>query len=204
MKLNLGCGPQVPEGWINVDYAFGARLATKPLFRALNKRLKFFAVDWHDSIFIHNLTERFPWSDGAVHTIYSSHTLEHLSREEGLFFLRESHRVLKTGGIIRIVVPDLAAFVNKYLSGELRANDFVERLGVLYEKKSSTLKTRLGSFIQFPHKCMYDTQTLLAILEEIGFKASSRKPFNSNIQDIQNVELEIRTVDAVIVEGKKE
>jgi predicted SAM-dependent methyltransferase len=134
MKLNLGCGPQVPAGWINVDYAFGARLAAKPLFRSVNKRLKLFAVDWNDSIFIHNLTERFPWRDGTVHTVYSSHTLEHLSRQEGLFFLRESQRVLKPGGIIRIVVPDLVAFVNSYVKGDIRADSFVESLGVLYKK----------------------------------------------------------------------
>jgi len=30
MKLNLGCGNQVVEGWVNVDYALGARFAKIP------------------------------------------------------------------------------------------------------------------------------------------------------------------------------
>ena len=27
MKLNLGCGSHAPHGWVNVDYALGARFA---------------------------------------------------------------------------------------------------------------------------------------------------------------------------------
>ena len=58
-------------------------------------------------------------------------------------------------------------------------------------------------FITFPHKCMYDTETLLRILTKIGFKAEERKGMESTIDDIRNIEDETRTLNAVIVEGKK-
>src|SRR5882762_7720591 len=83
IKLNLGCGAHVPSGWINVDYAPGARLARAPLFRRINKRLRLFALDWDDHIFIHDLTRPLPWKDSSVDVVYSSHTLEHFSREQG-------------------------------------------------------------------------------------------------------------------------
>ena len=31
MKVNLGCGDRVVDGWTNVDYALGARLTRVPL-----------------------------------------------------------------------------------------------------------------------------------------------------------------------------
>lgn len=203
MKLNLGCGSRVPDGWINVDYALGARFMKIPLFRALNKKVRLFNLDWNEKIFLHDLTTRFPWDDSSAETVYSSHTLEHLSRDAGRRFLVECHRVLRKHGTIRIVVPDLRYVVTEYMEGRILADDFVERLGVLYEDANGVLKKRLSPFFQFPHKCMYDNSRLVSILNEIGFDASTRTAFDSDIDGIQSIELADRTEHAVIVEGRK-
>ena len=50
---------------------------------------------------------------------------------------------------------------------------------------------------------MYDTPRLLAILRDVGFDAVSRSPLESDISDIGIVELEDRTLNAVVVEGRK-
>ncbi|MBE0573825.1 hypothetical protein IH575_02900 [Candidatus Dojkabacteria bacterium] len=50
---------------------------------------------------------------------------------------------------------------------------------------------------------MYDTETLLKILTEIGFEVEERKGMESSIEDISNIEIESRTLNSVIVEGKK-
>ena len=128
MKLNLGCGSQVINGWINVDYALGARLAKLPLFRKVNKLIKIFNLDWDNRIFIHNLTKPFPWQDCSVDIVYCSHTLEHFSPEDGVRFLNECHRVLKKDGIIRIIVPDFRYFVYEYLKGNLKPIFFLKSL----------------------------------------------------------------------------
>ena len=203
MKLNLGCGSQVVDEWINVDYALGAKLSKIPFFKLVNKKIKLFDLDWDNRIFLHDLTKKFPWEDESVDEIYSSHTLEHFSRTEGLKFLEECHRVLKKGGIIRIVVPDLQCIVNDFNEKKFPANEFVDNLLVLYEKKESRLKSFLAPFIQFPHKCMYDTPTLLSVLTDIGFEAQSKTLHNSDIEDIREIELEGRTKFAVVVEGRK-
>ncbi|HEX5067567.1 MAG TPA: methyltransferase domain-containing protein [Myxococcota bacterium] len=203
VKLNLGCGPRTPDGWIHVDYAWGARLARLPFFRALNRRIRLFDLDWSERIQLHDLTRRFPWRDASADVVYSSHTLEHFSREDGRAFLTECQRVLRKGGILRIVVPDLRRNVLAYLEGQVPADDFVESLGVLHGRTPSRLKNRLAPFVQFPHKCMYDGPRLLQILDEIGFEASARAAFESDIDDIRQVESADRTNDAVIVEGRK-
>ena len=204
MKLNLGCGPQVPDSWLNVDYALGAKFMKVPFFRALNKKVRLFDLDWDEKIYLHDLTKKFPWADSSIDIVYSSHTLEHFSKEHGRRFIHECHRVLRNNGILRIVVPDLRQFVDEYIEGLIHADDFVEKLGVLYDETSDNgFKRRLSPILQFPHKCMYDSERLIEVFGEIGFEASSRSAFNSDIEEIRQVELEDRTKKAVIVEGRK-
>jgi len=50
---------------------------------------------------------------------------------------------------------------------------------------------------------MYDAATLKSIFEDIGFEPELKQCFESEIPDIRNVELEKRTIGAVIIEGKK-
>lgn len=204
MKLNLGCGSQVLEGWVNVDYALGARLMKIPFFRAFNRKTNLFNIDWDDRIFLHDLTTRLPWADSSVDVVYSSHTLEHFSKNHGRRFLAECHRVLRKNGIFRVVVPDLKYSVIEYIEGRIPADDFVELLGLLHGSSNSKLKNRLSPFFQFPHKCMYDNSRLLEIFNEIGFQAYVKAAFDSDIDDIQLVELESRIENAVIVEGRKQ
>jgi hypothetical protein len=89
------------------------------------------------------------------------------------------------------------------MEGRTKADDFLEKMDVLYRNSNSSVKNRLAPFYQFPHKCMYDNPRLVEILNETGFEASTRAAFDSGIDDIRSVELEERTVNAVIVEGCK-
>jgi len=203
IKLNLGCGSQVPDGWINVDYALGARFMKIPFFSIFNRKVKLFDLDWNEKIFLHDLNKKFPWANSSISAIYSSHTLEHFSKKDGLRFLTECHRVLRQNGIIRIVVPDLRHDITEYIKGQIYADDFIEKLGVLYGNSNSALKKKMYPFFQFPHKCMYDSPRLTEILNKIGFIASSRAAFDSDIEEIRMVELEGRTENAVIAEGRK-
>ncbi len=204
LKLNLGCGHNPPQGWINVDYALGARFAKFPYFNRFNNAIKFFKLTWDRNILLHNLKTPFPWKDSSVDIIYSSHTLEHFTKEEGVFFLNECSRVLKTGGIIRVIVPDLQILVTRYLQGAVRADDFLTTLVVnYYSDQDSPFRKKIAPFLRSPHKCMYDSETLLRKIQDAGFHAACREPFKSTIPDIDAIENSERTYDVVIVEGTK-
>ncbi|MEB3180401.1 MAG: methyltransferase domain-containing protein [Nostocaceae cyanobacterium] len=204
LKLNLGCGDQTPKDWTNVDYAMGAWIAQLPVISFINKKLKIINFDWPENIYLYDLTKKFPWADNTVDVIYSSHTLEHLSKTQGLHFLSECYRVLKPNGIVRIVVPDLRAYVDKYIQGEIPADRLLDELYVGYEAPEDGFwKQKLSPFIRFPHKCMYDTPALVRIMSEIGFEAVSKEGFDSEIVNIEGIEIADRTIDAVIVEAKK-
>jgi hypothetical protein len=90
--LNLGCGATCHPAWTNVD-------------------VKVFAP----GVIAHDLTKGVPFSDARFDVVYCSHMLEHFEPEAGENFLRECLRVLKPGGVIRIVVPDLEQIVRAYL-----------------------------------------------------------------------------------------
>ena len=60
MKLNLGSGNHIVDGWVNVDYAIGARFASIPFFRETNRRLGIFAEQWDDRIALDDLRKPLP------------------------------------------------------------------------------------------------------------------------------------------------
>jgi len=203
VRLNLGCGSVTPAGWQNVDYALGARLARVPMVGRVAHALGMFSLRWDPAIVIHDLTKRFPWRSASVDAIYTSHTLEHFDRATGQGFLDECHRVLRPGGILRVVVPDLAAHVERYRRGETPAERFLEDIDVLCGVGLRGLKRTLAPLVQYPHKCMYDEAALLRAVRAAGFSCRARGPFESDIPDIRDLELDSRTVDAVIVEGTR-
>lgn len=90
--LNLGCGEHFHADWINIDFH-----AKSP------------------EVIAYNLRNNIPLSDRSVQVVYHSHLLEHLPKSEAEPFLRECYRVLKSDGIIRVVVPDLEQIVRLYL-----------------------------------------------------------------------------------------
>ena len=204
LQLHLGCGPCAPRGWVNVDGALGARLARHRWLRPWLRRLGLFELDWPEDLVIHDLRQRFPWESGSARVVYSSHTLEHLTREDGRRFLAECARVLAPGGVCRIVVPDLAAILRQVDKGELRATELVDALGVsTADPNDSWWKRLLAPYVRYPHRCMYDAACLVDAMREAGLDARVSPPLLSRIPDITDVETTERACGALVVEGRK-
>ena len=53
--------------------------------------------------------------------------IEHLSREDSVYFLNEAFRVLAPGGILRIALPDLKLAINSYFQTQ-EADIFMEKI----------------------------------------------------------------------------
>ena len=205
LRLHLGCGTTTPDGWVNVDGSLGARLAKLPGLRPLLRASGAFRSDWSPSIRVCDLRKPFPWPDGSAGAIYSSHTLEHLTREQGRRFLHECHRVLRPGGVIRIAVPDVALVVQAYEKGVFPAVELLERLGVsTAHPDDGALKRLLAPWVRFPHRCMYDGESLLAALAEAGLPGHLHPAFVSRLRDVADVEIPSRMRGSVIAEAIRE
>ncbi len=90
--VNLGCGSTYHNEWINIDF-----------------------VKRKSDVIAYDLRKSFPIDDNSCEVVYASHLLEHLTRKEAMIFLENCYRVLKPGGLIRIVVPDLEVIARLYI-----------------------------------------------------------------------------------------
>lgn len=84
LKLNLGCGKDYKEGWVNVDVT---SRNNADLYCDLNKCKG----------------SRLPYQDNTVDSILLSHTLEHI--DNSLDLMEELHRVATHGAMCEIIVP---------------------------------------------------------------------------------------------------
>jgi len=120
--LNFGCGVKMDPAWINLDFSPYAWLAHhRQLARTLNmlgvlsdqRFRRLLRVD--PEIIYWDVRHGMPFESGSLDVVYSSHVLEHLERLDALGLLVECRRVLRPGGIMRVVVPDLEALVRNYV-----------------------------------------------------------------------------------------
>lgn len=215
--LHLGCGLTAPEGWLNVDVSWQVVLAQWPTLKRALVRLRLYPrtqadIPWPANILRLDLRKPLPFPDDRFVAVYSSHTLEHLFYEDAVRLLKECCRVLKPGGICRIVVPDLRAAVTKYVSsvdsdnGE-SADRLMEELLVHPRCNQRGLLGRyrqLSGFLQ--HKWMYDARSLKKLLEGGGFaEITSPECLEGRLPDLQAVEdpERIRDGAGIVAEGVK-
>jgi predicted SAM-dependent methyltransferase len=138
MKFNIGCGwRDFGKDWIHVDGGNYDHLHSQDIY------LK-------------------DYDDNSVELIYASHFIEYFDRDEIKELLQCWERVLKSGGVLRIAVPNFGAIVSLYIKGyeSYQLEDF---LGPLYGKMMMGKDT-------IYHKTAYDFNSLKKILENIGFK----------------------------------
>lgn len=116
--LNLACGDQAHPEWTNVEFwphcvRYRAPLVG-PLFRRLDSD-KLHPNGRGVPVRFADLRGGIPYPNERFDVAYHSNFLEHLDRRDAEAFLRECRRVLRPGGILRVVVPDLAVQARAYL-----------------------------------------------------------------------------------------
>lgn len=144
----------------------------------------------------HNLLYGIPFEDNSLHFIFTSHFLEHLTKEQTAEVLKESYRALVKHGKIRIIVPDLDEELNEIEKkiAKYRKNRIINPLQP-YLTVEHTRDSEFGF-----HKRIYNFEELKNILEAAGFKNIKRmKRFMGDFPYLKK--LEIR--DGLIVEAEK-
>lgn len=96
LKLNLGCGDKILDGYTNVDVA-ESRNGHKPDVLCDLHRLE-------------------PFADNSADEILSVHVIEHFWRWEVVHILKEWLRVLKPGGKMILECPNLLSACQQFLA----------------------------------------------------------------------------------------
>jgi SAM-dependent methyltransferase len=122
-------------------------------------------------------TTTWPIEDGAVSHVFSDNVIEHLTLDQNRALLREAHRCLQPGGVIRLVTPDIRGHLELYLSGapalETAIAGHYREAGLVVEHPIDLLRIPIGSF---EHHLGYawDFETLEAELVAAGFHSVTR------------------------------
>ncbi|HYF62274.1 MAG TPA: methyltransferase domain-containing protein [Herpetosiphonaceae bacterium] len=170
-KLHLGAYHIVYEGWLNTDVTGQLWIARVPGLAGLLFKLGRMSPENYrrhrEGLFKQirylNVGKRFPFPDNTFRYVFSSHMLEHLYPDEAEFCLREIHRVLRPGGLVRTVLPDLDQIVASYDPRNPAAT-----LESVFQGDSRRTHERAR------HWWHYNETSLRALLERIGFSQIER------------------------------
>ncbi|HEX7136488.1 MAG TPA: methyltransferase domain-containing protein [Vicinamibacterales bacterium] len=199
--INVGCGPSVADGWVGVDGSWQAIFAGRPRLAAVAGRVVRRSLgQWPAGIVKSDLRNPLPFADASAAVVYSSHTIEHLHRDEAVHAMMEMRRVLKAGGVCRVVVPDVQAIVRWYLEKANSpepdaASDQLMSQMLLRPRAHASGGGLLGWYRRVTdfdnHKWMYDQAGLLRLFRDAGFRwPECRGPFESVIDRARLAEVE--------------
>ena len=158
-KLNLGAGSGPIAGWLNTDVNV-----------------------YHPEVTFLDAARHFPIPDESFDYVFAEHLIEHLSLDAALRMLRESHRILRSGGRIRLATPPLETLIALYQSRpETRTQEEKECMtwACLTWLPEAWLDSIIGvtreclvlnaQFRNWGHQFLYDRASLEGLLRDAGF-----------------------------------
>jgi predicted SAM-dependent methyltransferase len=149
LKVNVACGHEPFEGWINLDLS--------PETRA-------------DMLW--DVTDGLPVADNSCAFIYSEHFLEHIPVQDGVRFLTECRRSLQPGGVVRIGMPCGQEVVRQYYENTWAQQPWLEKYGYAWIKTRAEYINIV--FRDWGHQWLYDFEELDRRLREAGLTRIER------------------------------
>lgn len=165
-KLHFGPGPgfvKPDNTWVNVDVDSGIS----------------------DVVVNFNENQNLPFDDNSVDCIYASHVFEHMSIFAAPNVFKECFRVLRWGGVLRIIIPDIKKAVIKYLENDFNYQAFVDNknnLKMFLNKEEISIFEAFRAELISPtgqphllgknglaHQNGWDFETLKLDLSRVGF-----------------------------------
>jgi predicted SAM-dependent methyltransferase len=191
-KLHIGAGDGALSGWLNTDIDPGA-----------------------DDVFFLDATKPFPLNENTFDYVYSEHMIEHISRRDASFMLRECRRVLKPSGTIRIATPDLQVIAGLYAgNGDPDKHRYIKWITDRFMKNTSDYQPGFvinQAFYNWGHQFLYDGELLARDLQDAGFTDIQRRSMGfSEDEHLRGIESHgkfieddhIAAFETMILEGK--
>lgn len=175
LRLHLGCGTVRLRGWVNID------------------------VDGEPDLQL-DLRYGLPFADESVDLIHTEHMLEHMLLADGRLLLSDARRVLRSGGVMRIGVPDLAPIVRRYQSEDWRDQPWLT--AGTFDWIDTPVALINVAFRGWQHLYLYDEAELRLRLEQACFRQVERVRWGLS-SHAELVGLETRPETDLIVEAVK-
>jgi len=206
LKLNLGCGKDIKNGFVNIDFK---------------------EIDGVDIDIVADLSKNIPINDADADFIYCSHVIEHFNWVDGRRFIEECYRCLEQDGVLRILWPDfkgiMTAYVNNDNSYFKKTLEYLNNVDAPYYKSmldnpQEVIKNRQGNlppewhyndnvhdrskvkertrkykyiiecvdwFVhQYgEHVALYDKESMFSLLKDSGFSKVNMSSFDGSVDE---------------------
>lgn len=190
--LNVASSVYVLEDFVNLDNHLFIRFIN---YHGLAKKIlpsKYHGLlgSYHEAskkakLLKHDCRKPLKFPDASVDHILCSHFLEHVFPEDRTNILNDFMRVLKPGGTLHIILPDLGFQIGKYLERKQQndpraADEFITETLLSKESKGS-VKYRLMEFsggFGLQHRWMYDHESMEHIVKNMGFTVTANDERN--------------------------
>ncbi len=173
--LNVGCGTNTNPDFINLDYHW----------------IKSIDICWDI------VKKPYPIPTGHLEGIYSEHCLEHIPLPAFEANIKEFYRMLKPGGVVRIVMPDGELYFDLYQQKKAGEN-----VHMPYEENYISPMARInGLFRNYGHQFIHDFYTVKKILEREGFKNVVRASYRNGQDPRLLIDMEWRRDESLYVEA---
>jgi len=133
----------------------------------------FIAIDFFGRKGVYGADLRYPLliDDASVDGIFTEHTFEHMAFDDVRRLVAECLRVLKPGGRMRVIVPDVSIFVARYQANDLAWFQEWERVTLLPRGRRFVTPMQALSFItqEYGHRSAWDFASLVKVLGDAGF-----------------------------------
>jgi SAM-dependent methyltransferase len=165
-----------------------------------------------------DISKPLPFQSDSADFLFLEHVLEHVTPHEGYRFLKEALRVLKPGGVVRIIVPDIEKIWlhcdDRYLSLlQEGMKNWWPAAGLMLPHNGyrPTEVDAVESLIFcHGHKSIYNENLLMLLMEVAGFDVTPCDYMKSQYPELNEIDshwkymgLENCILESCVAEGTK-
>ena len=198
--VQYGCGFFSSPHWRNFDSSPTLRFERIPVIGKLYTKN---ATRFPSDVEYGDIVKGLPLGADSCDGIYCSHVLEHLSYDECITALSNTYKILKSGAIFRLVLPDLRFYIDQYISDSSTnaAIKFMQETGLGVHKNPKKIISVFGAS---KHKWMWDFESLSYQLSLAGFVEIRRATYSDSTNLMFSmVEQKSRWINCLGIECKK-